>query len=202
MFSRHVEYFLNTLFCTGQLCWIEIDFVDKLANKSYLNLYDTEAAWRLANTVINVLLIILGAFALAAQAGKQGGSAGAERTQKDLPINLTTSLTILTLLAVFCFFLFLVPGVNLIQAVVGLAIVGCISFLFTTVAARAIAIVGTNPVSGMTLMTLIITSVASYFGYHVQGGAVEVGKSSTRAVVQSSILILLANLILTKTILQ
>jgi phospholipid/cholesterol/gamma-HCH transport system permease protein len=49
---------------------------------------------------------------------------------------------------------------------------------------------------------LIITSVASYFGYHVQGGAVEVGKSSTKAVVQSSILILLANLILTKTILQ
>jgi phospholipid/cholesterol/gamma-HCH transport system permease protein len=49
---------------------------------------------------------------------------------------------------------------------------------------------------------LIITSVASYFGYHVQGGAVEVGKSSTKAVVQSSILILLSNLILTKTILQ
>jgi len=49
---------------------------------------------------------------------------------------------------------------------------------------------------------LIITSIASYFGYHVKGGAVEVGKSSTRAVVQSSILILLANLILTKTILQ
>jgi len=49
---------------------------------------------------------------------------------------------------------------------------------------------------------LIITSVSSYFGYHVKGGAVEVGKSSTRAVVQSSILILLANLILTRTILQ
>ena len=49
---------------------------------------------------------------------------------------------------------------------------------------------------------LIITSVSSYFGYYVKGGAVEVGKSSTKAVVQSSILILLANLILTKTILQ
>lgn len=47
----------------------------------------------------------------------------------------------------------------------------------------------------------IITSVSSYFGYYVEGGAVEVGKSSTRAVVQSSILILLANLILTRTIL-
>ena len=48
---------------------------------------------------------------------------------------------------------------------------------------------------------LIITSVSAYFGYHVKGGAVEVGKASTKAVVQSSILILLANLILTRTIL-
>jgi phospholipid/cholesterol/gamma-HCH transport system permease protein len=49
---------------------------------------------------------------------------------------------------------------------------------------------------------IIITTVASYFGYYVKGGAVEVGKSSTKAVVQSSVLILLANLILTRTILQ
>jgi phospholipid/cholesterol/gamma-HCH transport system permease protein len=48
---------------------------------------------------------------------------------------------------------------------------------------------------------IIITSVSSYFGYYVKGGAVEVGRSSTKAVVQSSILILLANLILTRTIL-
>ena len=48
---------------------------------------------------------------------------------------------------------------------------------------------------------LIITSVSAYFGYHVKGGAVEVGRASTKAVVQSSILILLANLILTRTIL-
>ncbi len=49
---------------------------------------------------------------------------------------------------------------------------------------------------------IIITSVSSYFGFTVKGGAVEVGKASTRAVVQSSVLILLANLILTRTILQ
>jgi phospholipid/cholesterol/gamma-HCH transport system permease protein len=48
----------------------------------------------------------------------------------------------------------------------------------------------------------IITSVSSYFGFFVEGGALEVGKSSTKAVVQSSILILMANLILTRTILQ
>ncbi len=49
---------------------------------------------------------------------------------------------------------------------------------------------------------LIITTVSAYYGYHVNGGAVEVGKSSTKAVVNSSVLILLANLILTRTILQ
>jgi phospholipid/cholesterol/gamma-HCH transport system permease protein len=49
---------------------------------------------------------------------------------------------------------------------------------------------------------LIITTVSSYYGYYVKGGAVEVGKSSTKAVVHSSVLILLANLILTRTILQ
>lgn len=49
---------------------------------------------------------------------------------------------------------------------------------------------------------IIITTVSSYFGYHVKGGAVEVGRASTRAVVQSSILILMANLILTRTIMS
>lgn len=49
---------------------------------------------------------------------------------------------------------------------------------------------------------LIITSVSAYLGYFVEGGAVEVGKSSTRAVVQSSVLILMANLVLTRTLLQ
>lgn len=49
---------------------------------------------------------------------------------------------------------------------------------------------------------LIITSVSSYLGYYVKGGAIEVGQSSTKAVVQSSVLILLANLILTRIILQ
>lgn len=54
----------------------------------------------------------------------------------------------------------------------------------------------------MAFYALIITSVSAYQGYHVQGGAIEVGKASTRAVVQGSILILLANLLLTKIILQ
>ena len=54
----------------------------------------------------------------------------------------------------------------------------------------------------MVFYALIITSVSSYMGFKVQGGAIEVGKASTRAVVQCSVLILLANLILTRIILQ
>lgn len=48
----------------------------------------------------------------------------------------------------------------------------------------------------------IIASVASYYGYYVQGGALDVGRSSTRAVVNGSILILLFDVILTKLLLQ
>jgi phospholipid/cholesterol/gamma-HCH transport system permease protein len=51
------------------------------------------------------------------------------------------------------------------------------------------------------IFAFIITSVSSYFGYYVKGGALEVGKSSTKAVVYSSILILLANVILTQLLL-
>jgi DNA-binding transcriptional regulator LsrR (DeoR family) len=66
---------------------------------------------------------------------------------------------IVALVAVFAFFYFGVMDFNLMHAVVGILVVGIIAFLFTTVAANAIAIVGTNPVSGMTLMTLILASV-------------------------------------------
>ena len=64
----------------------------------------------------------------------------------------------LALIAIFIFFCFGVVD-NPWHAVVGLLIVGIIAFLFTTVAANAIAIVGSNPVSGMTLMTLILASI-------------------------------------------
>jgi phospholipid/cholesterol/gamma-HCH transport system permease protein len=47
----------------------------------------------------------------------------------------------------------------------------------------------------------IITSVSAFYGYNVQGGALEVGRSSTRGVVYSSILILLADLVLTQMML-
>ncbi|MDR1553727.1 MAG: oligopeptide transporter, OPT family [Prevotellaceae bacterium] len=81
------------------------------------------------------------------------------RTQRDLPMKIVAFGLIFTLLVVFAFFFFGVMDFNLLYAVIGILVVGIIAFLFTTVAANAIAIVGTNPVSGMTLMTLILSSV-------------------------------------------
>ena len=52
------------------------------------------------------------------------------------------------------------------------------------------------------VFAFIITSVAAYYGYHVKGGSLEVGQASTKAVVSSSIIILLADVILTKLLLQ
>jgi putative OPT family oligopeptide transporter len=80
------------------------------------------------------------------------------RTQRDLPMKIIAIGLGLTFILIFVFFMFGVVH-NLLHALVGLVIVMIIAFLFTTVAATAIAIVGTNPVSGMTLMTLILSSV-------------------------------------------
>ncbi len=85
--------------------------------------------------------------------------AKAERTQEDLPMKTVIFGIALTLIAVFAFFALGGVVSNIWQALIGLVIVTVIAFLFTTVAANAIAIVGTNPVSGMTIMTLIITAL-------------------------------------------
>jgi putative OPT family oligopeptide transporter len=114
--------------------------------------------------IIKSRKIIVGAFKLALQeitgkAGTHVESAKVERVQTDIKMKWLVVLLISSLLGVFVFFLLLVVNGNILYAATGLAIVTVIAFLFTTVAARAIAIVGTNPVSGMTLMTLIISSV-------------------------------------------
>lgn len=82
-----------------------------------------------------------------------------ERTQKDITMKAVIFGIVLSLLAIFAFFAFGGVVNNVWQALIGLVIVAVISFLFTTVAANAIAIVGSNPVSGMTIMTLIITAL-------------------------------------------
>ena len=82
-----------------------------------------------------------------------------ERTQRDIPMRWVSFGIILALLLTFVFFHFDVMSRNLTFSIVAILVVTLITFLFTTVAANAIAIVGTNPVSGMTLMTLILASV-------------------------------------------
>ena len=92
--------------------------------------------------------------------GKKSGSAEAvEENDRDIKMKTVVTGIVLALLAVFAFFAFGGVVDNVWQALVGLLIVAVISFLFTTVAANAIAIVGSNPVSGMTIMTLIITAL-------------------------------------------
>lgn len=90
--------------------------------------------------------------------GKKTAEETVERTQKDLTMKFIMIGILATLVTTFLFFQFGVLG-NWFQTIVAILIVFVISFLFTTVAANAIAIVGTNPVSGMTLMTLILASL-------------------------------------------
>ena len=106
--------------------------------------------------------VIKSAVGLATSEFKRKPGAAAEkpeRTQEDLPMKTVVWGIAITLLAVFAFFAFGGVVNNIWQAVIGLLIIAVIAFLFTTVAANAIAIVGTNPVSGMTIMTLIITAL-------------------------------------------
>ncbi|MBR5819951.1 MAG: OPT/YSL family transporter, partial [Alistipes sp.] len=89
---------------------------------------------------------------------KKDSSAAPERTQHDLTMKTILTILCATLICVLVFFQFGLLD-NWMQTIVALLIVFIIAFLFTTVAANAIAIVGSNPVSGMTLMTLILSSL-------------------------------------------
>lgn len=90
------------------------------------------------------------------------GEAKTPRTQTDLDMKYVIILLGLSALVIWAFF-----GLSVLSPVphplklslIAMVTVFIISFLFTSVAARAIAIVGTNPVSGMTMMTLILSSL-------------------------------------------
>ncbi len=92
---------------------------------------------------------------------RKGGAhtSAPDRTQEDIPMKNVVWGIAIALIAIFAFFAFGGVVNNVWQALLALVIVALISFLFTTVAANAIAIVGSNPVSGMTIMTLIITAL-------------------------------------------
>lgn len=105
--------------------------------------------------------IIKGAVGLAVKEMNNKGEANMERvprTQRDIPMKIISIGVVATLLITLLFFQFGLLH-NPFYAVIGLLLVAVIALLFTTVAANAIAIVGTNPVSGMTLMTLILASI-------------------------------------------
>ena len=104
--------------------------------------------------------IIKSAASLAArEMGSKKNEGEQPRTQRDLSMKVVLFGSVFTLLMVFAFFFLDVMNGSILQSTVAVALVAVISFLFTTVAANAIAIVGSNPVSGMTLMTLILASV-------------------------------------------
>lgn len=89
---------------------------------------------------------------------KKDGDKQTARTQLDLSMKIIIGGLVITTILLFAFFQMGVVF-NVGWAVAGLLIVLIVAFLFTTVAANATAIVGTNPVSGMTLMTLILSSI-------------------------------------------
>jgi len=110
--------------------------------------------------VIKAAPVIGKAFSLATKGifGKGVAEETEIRTQTDIKMTYIIIFIALTIIAIF---IYLLVGfdITLVQAIIALLTIVIISFLFTTVAANAIAIVGSNPVSGMTLMTLILASV-------------------------------------------
>ena len=105
--------------------------------------------------------IIKSAVGLAAKElkGKSAVDENVKRTQRDISFKIIAIGSLVCILVTFLFFWFGVMDGNLLFAIIAILLVAAIAFLFTTVAANAIAIVGSNPVSGMTLMTLIFASV-------------------------------------------
>ncbi len=111
--------------------------------------------------IIKSWSIIKSAVGLAAKEMKGNSAIDVQikRTQRDLSMKIIAIGSLLTLLLIILFFYLDVMQGNILHTIVAVVLVAGIAFLFTTVAANAIAIVGTNPVSGMTLMTLILASV-------------------------------------------
>lgn len=109
--------------------------------------------------VIKSSKVIKTSFGMAFKTGKNSHETGnIARTQRDISMKIILFglLAVITLMVIF--FLFGGMQMNILQVIVGILVVFFFAFLFTTVAATAIATVGTNPVSGMTMMTLILSS--------------------------------------------
>jgi putative OPT family oligopeptide transporter len=108
--------------------------------------------------IIKSLRIVAGSFSIAAKAFRHGEAAGQERTDRDMPTMTILISIVVTTLAAGVFFTTL-KGASLPAALMGLALTLLFSFFFASVAANAIAITARNPVSGMTMLTIIVSSV-------------------------------------------
>ena len=121
--------------------------------------------------VIKSAGVIKTSLSVAFKAGKGKGAEEQQtlRTQRDIPMKIILFGFLAVIIMMVLFFIFGGMQMNMTQVIVGILVVFLFAFLFTTVAATAIATVGTNPVSGMTMMTLILSSfILSAVG--LQGG--------------------------------
>ncbi|HVE71682.1 MAG TPA: oligopeptide transporter, OPT family [Thermoanaerobaculia bacterium] len=107
--------------------------------------------------IIKSLRVIAGSFGVAAKAFKGGGEAHGERTDRDMSMVSILAGVVIGAIGVAVFFGTLKPTATVLIS--GLLLTLLFSFFFTSVAANAIATTARNPVSGMTMLTIIISSV-------------------------------------------
>jgi putative OPT family oligopeptide transporter len=106
--------------------------------------------------IIKSLKVIAGSFSVAARAFKTGGEAHGERTDRDMSVMTILAGVVIGAIGVAVFFGSLRPSIGVL--ITGLLLTLAFSFFFTSVAANAIATTARNPVSGMTMLTIIISS--------------------------------------------
>jgi putative OPT family oligopeptide transporter len=107
--------------------------------------------------ILKSLRIVAGSFSIAAKAFRKGEGGGMERTDRDIPIMAILAGIVIGAIGVAAFFGSL--KVSLSVVLVGLALTFVFSFFFASVAANAIATTARNPVSGMTMLTIIVSSL-------------------------------------------
>jgi putative OPT family oligopeptide transporter len=106
--------------------------------------------------ILKSLRVVAGSFAIAARAFRSGGQDGLERTDRDVPVMSLLLGTVVAALAVGVFFGTLSASLGVV--LLGLLLTLVFAFFFASVAANAIATTARNPVSGMTMLTIIVGS--------------------------------------------
>ena len=107
--------------------------------------------------ILKSLKIVAGSFGIAAKAFRSGAGAATDRTDRDVSLIAILLGTLVSAVAVGAFFGTL--GSTLTAVAIALVLALVFSFFFASVAANAIATIARNPVSGMTMLTIIISSV-------------------------------------------